>query len=526
MDRDIFKTLCAGVVFTKKNFTPATGFLPKEENTKSQPSKADGLDKPKRHKKKKKKNKNAEQRKQEFGNLEDFEQLSSYGVLPRLIENIKKAGFAEPTAIQKEAIPVMMDRREIMACAPTGSGKTAAFLIPVLHYLREPRNNGFRALILAPTRELAKQILDVCKQLSVGIGFRCHYIEKASTATSKFGPKSKKNFDVLVSTPNRLVFMLNQDPPLIDLSNVQWLVIDESDKLFEAEGSQNFRDQLATIYKACSSDKVRHALFSATFAFDLQQWARKTFHNVVEVTVGASESGKRLAIRDIIRKGIEPPVLIFVQSKDRAKELFSELIYDGINVDVIHADKTQLQRDNTVASFEAGHIWVLICTELMGRGIDFKNINLVINYDFPTTAVSYIHRIGRTGRAGRPGRALTFFTEDDLPNLRSIANVMRRAGCPVPAYMLKLGRPSKRERKRTVPVKRKHISTVRHDGTQKSKKRKVDQPNNVNTGESSTLNDKSNETNRRGHQKMKPKKGNKNKKTKISKTPVNENIEA
>ena len=154
-------------------------------------------------------------------------------------------------------------------------------------------------------------------------------------------------------------------------------------------------------------------------------------------------------------------MLIFLQSKERAKELFKELIYDGINVDVIHADRTQLERDNIVNSFRAGRIWVLLCTELMGRGIDFKGVNLVINYDFPNSAISYIHRIGRTGRAGRKGRAVTFFTEDDGINLRSISNVMKNAGCPVPEYMLKMKRPNKTARRKLAKIvpERETIST-------------------------------------------------------------------
>eukprot|EP00118_Oscarella_pearsei_P012556 m.93242 g.93242 ORF g.93242 m.93242 type:complete len:211 (+) comp36777_c1_seq2:1593-2225(+) len=172
---------------------------------------------------------------------------------------------------------------------------------------------------------------------------------------------------------------------------------------------------------------------------------RNTTTETVEqrlVFVG-QEAGKLIGIRDIIRKGFKPPMLVFVQSKERAKELFHELIYDGLNVDVVHADRTQAQRDNVVRSFRLGKIWILICTELMSRGIDFKGVNMVVNYDFPTTAVSYIHRIGRTGRAGRPGEAVSFFTEDDAPYLRSIVNVMKESGCDVPEWMLKLKKPDK-----------------------------------------------------------------------------------
>ncbi|XP_078599744.1 putative ATP-dependent RNA helicase DDX52 [Branchiostoma floridae x Branchiostoma japonicum] len=407
-----------------------------------------------------------------------FQELQGgYGIHPQILTNLQGLGYEEPTPIQMQAVPLMLQRREILACAPTGSGKTAAFILPILHHLREPRRQGFRAVVVSPTRELAKQTFTWFQRLGEGRGFRTYYIEKPAQAAKKFGPNSAKKFDILVTTPNRLVYMLKQDPPIVSLHSVEWLVVDESDKLFE-EGKQGFRDQLGVIYQACDSSHVRRAMFSATFAYDVEQWCKLNLDNVVTVSIGArnaavdtveqqllfvgSESGKLLAMRELVRKGLTPPVLIFVQSKERAKELFHELIYDGINVDVIHADRTQTQRDNTVKCFRTGKIWVLICTELMGRGIDFKGVNLVINYDFPTSAVSYIHRIGRTGRAGRPGKALTFFTEDDIVHLRSIANVMREAGCEVPEYMLELKKAKRKERRfleKRAP-KRKSISTT------------------------------------------------------------------
>jgi ATP-dependent RNA helicase DDX52/ROK1 len=150
------------------------------------------------------------------------------------------------------------------------------------------------------------------------------------------------------------------------------------------------------------------------------------------------EEGKLLAIRQITQKGIKPPVIIFLESKDRAQALFGELMYDGIRVDVIHAGRSQSARDEAVAKFRRGETWVLICTDLVARGVDFKAVNMVINYDLPTSGVTYVHRIGRTGRAGRKGEAITFFTESDFDNLRTIANVMKLSGCKVPAWMLSL----------------------------------------------------------------------------------------
>ncbi|XP_017348949.1 probable ATP-dependent RNA helicase DDX52 [Ictalurus punctatus] len=384
--------------------------------------------------------------------LSTFEELQQeYELDSRIIQNIRAAGFQTPTPIQMQAIPLMMHRREILACAPTGSGKTIAFCLPVLAHLRQPLNQGFRALIVAPTRELASQTYRELLKLSEGVGFRVRMINKGVDAAKKYGPKSAKKFDILVTTPNRLIYLLSQEPPAVDLGSVEWLVVDESDKLFE-DGKTGFREQLATIFLACTSPRVRRALFSATFTTEVEQWCKLNLDNLVSVNIGprnsaaetveqellfvGAENGKMLAIRDMIKKGFLPPVLVFVQSIERARELFHELVYEGINVDVIHAGRTQQQRENVVNSFRAGKIWVLICTALMARGIDFKGVNLVINYDFPTSAVEYIHRIGRTGRAGHKGKAITFFTEADKPLLRSIATVIKQAGCPVPDYMI------------------------------------------------------------------------------------------
>ncbi|XP_074029596.1 probable ATP-dependent RNA helicase DDX52 [Leptinotarsa decemlineata] len=217
------------------------------------------------------------------------------------------------------------------------------------------------------------------------------------------------------------------------------------------------------IMKACSGKDRKIAMFSATYTPIVAKWCVHNMKGLVRVTVGqrnaatdlvdqellfvGNEQGKLLAFRDLVRKGLSPPVLVFVQSKERAQQLFNELIYDSINIDAIHANRTQLQRDNTVRSFREGRIWVLICTELMARGIDFKGVNLVINYDFPPSAISYVHRVGRAGRAGRRGKAVTFFTTEDTANLRSIAHVLKDSGCDVPPYMLTMKKVARKVRK-------------------------------------------------------------------------------
>uniref|UniRef100_I3M0N3 ATP-dependent RNA helicase n=1 Tax=Ictidomys tridecemlineatus TaxID=43179 RepID=I3M0N3_ICTTR len=247
-----------------------------------------------------------------------FQQLEQeYKINSRLLQNILDAGFQTPTPIQMQAIPVMLHGRELLASAPTGSGKTLAFSIPILMQLKQPANKGFRALIISPTRELASQIHRELIKISEGTGFRIHMIHKAAVAAKKFGPKSSKKFDILVTTPNRLIYLLKQDPPGIDLTSVEWLVVDESDKLFE-DGKTGFRDQLAFIFLACTSHKVRRAMFSATFAYDVEQWCRLNLDNIITISIGArnsavetveqellfvgSETGKLLAMRELVKK--------------------------------------------------------------------------------------------------------------------------------------------------------------------------------------------------------------------------------
>lgn len=179
-----------------------------------------------------------------------------------------------------------------------------------------------------------------------------------------------------------------------------------------------------------------------------------------------------IALRQLVQKGIKPPVLIFVQSIERAKELFHELVFDGINVEVIHSDRTKAQRDNIIDQFRVGKIWVLIATELMARGLDFKGVNLVINYDFPQTVASYIHRIGRTGRAGRQGEAVTYYTQEDLQYMKGVVNVMKESGCDVPEWMLNLKNLNHNQKqKMRQGIARDHIdSTAKFDKFNQKKK--------------------------------------------------------
>ncbi|KAH6573220.1 hypothetical protein BASA62_003067 [Batrachochytrium salamandrivorans] len=412
---------------------------------------------------------------QSFTNLCDRFKLKSY-----LKRNLLESDYLKPTPIQMQAIPIMLHNREVMACASTGSGKTLAFLLPILHDLKGPTKEGFRALIITPTRELAQQTYRELKKLSVGKPFKTCVLTKST----KCNECSCFIYPQGICTPLRLVTSIKENS--IKLDKVRHLVLDEADKLLE----QGFLEQVDEIFAACSSPNLQKSLFSATIPSGIEQLAAAIMKDPIRIIVGSrsgatetinqkllfvgQEEGKLIAIRQLVQEGLRPPVLIFVQSIDRAKELFHELVYDGINVDVMHSERTQAQRDAIVENFRRGKIWVLIATELMARGIDFKGVNLVINYDFPQTVQSYIHRIGRTGRAGRAGDAITYFTKEDAPYLKSIVNVMKASGCDVPEWMLNLKNPTNNMKKnlRNRPLRRDQIKTVSGYDERTSKRKK------------------------------------------------------
>ncbi|KAL3679585.1 hypothetical protein R1sor_022541 [Riccia sorocarpa] len=360
-------------------------------------------------------------------------------------KNIHASGYTEPTPIQRQAIPTLLAERECLACAQTGSGKTLAFILPILMSLKVPSDAGIRAVIVCPIRELATQTARECRKIAKGRKWRI----RALTRSMCLDPKLKDlPIDVLVSTPLRLARLLKKKR--VSLSGVQYLILDEADKLFE----MGFVKQIDSIVAGCSNPKAIRALFSATLPDSVEELARTIMVDPVRIIVGeknsaastvdqrlvyvGSEDGKFLALKQLFKESLKPPILLFVDSKERARELHKDLAIDGVSVDSIHAGRSQFQRDAAVEKFREGKTWVLIATDLMARGMDFKGVNCVINYDFPSSIATYIHRIGRTGRAGRSGQAITFHTDKDKVLLRSIAHVIRSSGGEVPEWMLKL----------------------------------------------------------------------------------------
>eukprot|EP00933_Yihiella_yeosuensis_P056918 TRINITY_DN5637_c0_g1_i2.p1 TRINITY_DN5637_c0_g1~~TRINITY_DN5637_c0_g1_i2.p1 ORF type:complete len:562 (-),score=141.04 TRINITY_DN5637_c0_g1_i2:304-1989(-) len=416
--------------------------------------------------------------------METFDEMLSQGVPSWLVQSLKGLGFSRPTPIQMQCFTAIQSGSHVLASAPTGSGKTIAFLAPILALLERPGKQFGRAIVVDPSRELAKQTLDEFVKLTDGKKWSGRLLDKLSN--DKAG--TIKRLDIAVATPLRLAQLLRDNK--ISLDATKHLVFDEADKLLD----MGFASQMDEILSFCPKDKgglMQTLMFSATLPPVVIELAGSILTNPLRVSIGdvnaaapdveqqllfiTHEDGKLFSFRQMVQEGkVKPPALIFVQSKERAKELFSELVYDGIFVDAIHADRTKQQRDNTVAAFRSGKIWMLICTDLMARGVDFKGVETVVNYDFPQSAATYIHRIGRTGRAGRKGRAITLFTIDDFASLRSIVGVMRQSGCEVPEWMLRLKPKSKRERRNSdfqIP-KRKRISTVSGYDLKKAHKKK------------------------------------------------------
>lgn len=412
-----------------------------------------------------------------IGSFQDL--VSRFNLNKTLLKNLADGGFVEPTPIQCEAIPATMMGKDVIGCAPTGSGKTLAFLIPMVQLLtqKKGKKNGTRGLIISPTKELAYQIFVQLSQLAKDIPeLKVGYLNKSLAGKLRNKVISSAKFDILVSTPLRLIDLVEAER--LDLSHVEDLVIDEADKLFES----NFLEQTDRVLAACTNTKLRRSLFSATITSSVEELGNSIMVYPERIIIGkaqaantnieqklvfcGNEHGKLVAIRDLIQQGeFKPPVIIFLQSIQRAKALFHELLYDGLNVDVIHAERTQQQREAILERFRKGELWCLICTDVLSRGIDFKGINLVINYDVPNSTQAYVHRVGRTGRAGRAGRAITFYTRPDIDAVKIVINAMKQSGSVegVPEWMReglpKLTLDQRRKLKKGV-IDRKRISTA------------------------------------------------------------------
>ncbi|OCH92695.1 P-loop containing nucleoside triphosphate hydrolase protein [Obba rivulosa] len=404
--------------------------------------------------------------------VDSFQALHErYNLSKRLLTNLAESGYKRPTGIQSHGIPILMESRDLAAISPTGTGKTLSYLLPVMAALGAPSasskgetGSGVRALILAPTRELSHQIHNECLKLAQGRKWRVVLFSKA-TANTLADKNVRDKVDIVISTPLRLVAALQAGH--IELENVRHLVLDEADRMLDAE----FLSQVQEIIAACTHPNLQKAVFSATLPAGAEKIAMGMLRDPIRVVVGlkdtplpliaqsltyvADDPSKLPTLLQYLSQPYNPPVLIFVSTQPRATSLAEELVINSIpNVDCLHAGMTLKEREDAVSRMRRGESWVMVSTEVMARGMDFKGVREVINYDFPQSVQSYVHRVGRTGRAGREGKAITYFTNEDAPFLKAIANVLLQSGSPVPEWILKLPKPSKMKRREMGKVKR------------------------------------------------------------------------
>ena len=455
-----------------------------------------------------------------------------FGIDKRLESNLAKQAYSIPTEVQLAGIPLLLpekhidiskanealnfplglDSIDLLTVAPTGSGKTLAFLIPLIQSLLRDRKSvshmqGARAVILAPTKELASQIRNEAKKLIARTELRAtmmrkglnvmHQTDVAEVKASQAEKEKLSNVkvdtetlssddenmkdqlrgenstkaDILVATPMALLNAIRTpDTGSSALSSIKYLILDEADILLDPL----FRDQTLSIWMACTNQALRVSLWSATMGSSIEELAISILNRrldelnklngntiirapLLRLVIGlkdsavptithklvyaATEQGKLMALRQLLHptaptgnadSTLRPPFLVFTQSIPRAIALHSELIYDipaeaggSIRIAVLHSDLSETARDRTMTRFRAGEIWVLITTDLLSRGVDFRGVNGVVNYDVPNSGAAYVHRAGRTGRAGREGGiAVTLYTKEDIPYVKNVANVI------------------------------------------------------------------------------------------------------
>lgn len=363
--------------------------------------------------------------------------FKEFNLDPRILNAIDAQGYTTPSPIQQQAIPVALSSRDLLGCAQTGTGKTAAFVIPLLQQLlaeqKTVQQQQVKALILAPTRELALQITESIGQLSRFTGIK--YVAVFG-GVSQYGQvnKLRAGASIVVATPGRLKDLLQQN--LISLQHVKYLVLDEADRMLD----MGFIHDVRQITRMLSSDR-QTLLFSATMPPAILQLASSLLNDPVKIEVtpaGSSaiqvtqsvyfsdkQAKPSLLVQLLEEKAMET-VIVFTQMKYSADKLSRHLQKAGIETGVIHGNRSQQQRESALQRFKNRDIRVLVATDIAARGIDVSQLECVINYDLPLTAETYVHRIGRTGRAGASGTAISFCSPEERPLLKDIEQLIKK----------------------------------------------------------------------------------------------------
>ncbi|HXW24446.1 MAG TPA: DEAD/DEAH box helicase [Xanthobacteraceae bacterium] len=393
--------------------------------------------------------------------------FKAFGLTEPIIRAIAQENYVDPTPIQSQTIPVAMRGRDVIGIAQTGTGKTAAFALPILHRLSTDRRRSdrksCRVLLLAPTRELSGQILDSFK----AYGRHLRIGTALAIGGVSIGPQMRAlegGVDVLVATPGRLLDLVHSRA--LRLDQVEILVLDEADRMLDMGFIHDVRKIVARL-----PARRQTLFFSATMPRPIAELAAQMLRDPVRVAVTPAattveqvdqrvihlgRSEKLAALAELLRHQPIDRVLVFTRTKHGADKVVRGLAKAGIAAQAIHGNKSQPQRERVLAAFRAGRIATLIATDIAARGIDVDGISHVINYDLPNIPESYVHRIGRTARAGAAGAAISFCTAEEMPYLRAIEKLIRMA---IPAT----DRRSLRPTAMPAPLPERGRAAPRHD---------------------------------------------------------------
>ena len=356
--------------------------------------------------------------------------FTQFNLDPRLMLGVKKAGYDTATPIQEAAIPAAVRGRDIIGTAQTGTGKTAAFVLPILNKLLNGQRNVARALIVAPTRELAEQIHDVIKILSVGTKLKSATIYGGVGAHPQI-QALRNGTEILVACPGRLLDLIEQGHA--KMKHIEILVLDEADRMFD----MGFLPDVRRIVKAVP-EKRQTMFFSATFPADVELLAQQVLKEPQKISMGIIKPAhtvthalypvpphlKSSLLLELLKRTDTDSVLVFTRTKYRAQKVSTQILKAGFKVTSLHGDRSQGQRQSALKGFKDGTHPIMVATDIAARGLDVESISHVINYDMPDTADAYIHRIGRTGRAQRTGDAFTLVTDEDNDMIRTLERIM------------------------------------------------------------------------------------------------------
>ena len=352
-----------------------------------------------------------------------------------ILEGLEAMRFEKATPVQEKTIPVIMEGNDLIACAQTGTGKTAAYLLPLCNSLLEKEHSGVKALILVPTRELAIQI----DQQMEGFGY---FLSVSSTAI--YGGNDSQEWarqrialetgsDIVVTTPGRMLQHLNMG--YVNFDSVEHLILDEADRMLD----MGFLDDIMAITKHIP-EKRQTLMFSATMPSKIRELAKKTLTNPSEVNIAISKPAEGILqaaymvydaqkiplLNSLLREKDMPSILVFSSRKQKVKEIVQSLKRNGFNAKAIHSDLEQAEREDVLREFKNRKTQILVATDIIARGIDIEKIDLVINYDVPRDAEDYVHRVGRTARAETQGVALTLINEEDQLDFYKIERLIEK----------------------------------------------------------------------------------------------------